>query len=692
MRKHLFALLALLPLFSDLTTYPNDTYVELEWDAISKAPLNMIRRSVKNFPETPQEGDLAYLGNGTAMRGVMADRNLENGVTYYYTLFSLNSEGRVENMDHKSATPLYLGKKNLVFNGDFYRELTGWNSSGVPIKKGPFGNAAHILPNTHISQKLRGLKPKTLYTCSVKFFTERRDSVPTFSVSGTIQQEKQLRSVTSGGTKEYGFGPLVWSEDVTAMTGKWVEKRFVFWTTEQTDVTLTLSLAKEASASGVFFSDVQVIEGLMPYFSPGASKPYLGQNLIVNPGFNGAPPTPWELHRASLHNVKQQVELGAPLRVVVLHPTEKDDAYVKQTLPYTLLGSTRYQMIVWIKTPFGKKATLSLIDGDGELFAQEIEGDGQWHHYVPDFVTPSNGATKPALYFVAKAGEGEAMMQMPVLPATGREFSPKMPEPPKPQLSDASLFLSDMRILDVHGSREGNAHAEEDAIVITAFGNAAPRDKRFTGAILASRGFYGSGKYAASVKFGGVFNANGDLDRQYKERGPEGCIFTFGPFNMRNYAGSDLPQEFDAPSPIRKAKVGIDFSGMVSTWGGQRGGLTGGVELLRKPPGNVDLFDGAWHRVAIEWNSGRDLGKGRREPGVARWYLDGKLWGEWEGANYGFDNVPFVASELHIGAFFPKNNEKLPPWYKAKFYVRDVMIEPSSSTHRDVWMPPITRP
>jgi hypothetical protein len=703
----LFACCWFSSLFCDFETRAFDTYVEMNWTAKQEAPLHMVRKSTTGHPQKTSDGTLVYLGNGTELRNVMADRNLENGTSYFYTVFSLDNEMKITNMAHAEATPTASPLKNFIVNGNFMRNLSGWSGSKVPIKTGPFGKYVDMPANTHLFQKIQGLKPKTLYTCSVKFFTNTNQVTPTFMISGGIQQEEQLRNISPSGVKDYGYGPIGFSYIDSTMIGKWVEKRFVFWTARDTsDITLTLSVAKRALPTSVIYADVQVIEGVMPYYEPQPKPPILGQNMLLNQDFNGSSPTPWILSHATIHNVKNQGPITNPSHLLQLNPSDAVSATAKQTLPYILVNGKEYQTIFLVKVDPEKIAYLYLYNGSQILMAREIVGDGEWHHVSPSFKTPETGIVEPMLLFSAYKQQGDnwhAQLKMPVIPATGKETLPETTPPPKPTYAtDTYSFgtLDGWHVLNQKGSIPSNISLDDSVMKITAYGNTAPEDLQKRGAIVLTDKYYASGKYSAWMKIGKVYTASGAVDQRYKNTGPIGCCFALWPYSYIDYAETALPQAFDEPNPIRNTEIDIEipadlpkgaknysFShGRLNTWGGQRGGDGGNIELHRKMPDGINPMDGAWHKYTIEWNSGTETGGGNRTPGFVKWYLDDKLWGAWEGASYGFDNIPYRCTRFYLGAWFPASWAGDANWYRTEFFVKDVTIEPTSATSRDEWI------
>ena len=230
---------------SRFTARAGDTMVELFWKKGNSSTKGfLIKRSQTSAPQTPNEGEFVYRGNGKKLIGVNADRGLDNGQTYHYSIFARDSEGNFSTPVSLSVQPVQKNpKKNFVKNSDFSNGLTNWSSAQgasyevLPCSLPNFDDCLRITPTPTLSgqvtQTLSGLKAETLYTVSVAVRSSSSSLAPTFSVDGPIQQQQDFFCCPLS----QGFGPKVDSNISEDTAGYWIEKRFVFWTGTTSDPT-----------------------------------------------------------------------------------------------------------------------------------------------------------------------------------------------------------------------------------------------------------------------------------------------------------------------------------------------------------------------------------------------------------------------------------------------------------------------
>ncbi len=277
--------------------FAGDTMIQLRWSPPPERGVVgwMIRRSDKTFPQTPQEGDFVYLGNGIHLLNVNCDRGLKNGYTYFYSIFSVGENHAYSAPVHAQATcQKQKTGFNHIRNGDFNFKLKFWkkNTPGsfkiIPSELFPRQKCLEMRTEggkrVSVSQKsLPTLKPKTLYTCAYAVYAF--GSTAHFSVEGGIQNEQQASDCCP---LQYGFGPIVDQGDAEQEQIFWQERRFVFWTGDLQNptapfkgaVTLTLS-CEPLKGRDTFaqFANIRIVEGVMPMINSALDP----QHPLVSP-------------------------------------------------------------------------------------------------------------------------------------------------------------------------------------------------------------------------------------------------------------------------------------------------------------------------------------------------------------------------------------------------------------------------
>ena len=287
-----------LPPVRSFETIAGDTMIQLRWSAPleKKIVAWMIRRSDKTYPQTPQEGDLVYLGNGIHLLNVKCDRGLKNGQTYFYSIFSVGDSYTYSAPVHAQATcQKQKAAFNHIRNGAFNFKFHSWkkntpgNFETSPLALFPKQHYLEIRgepgKEVSISQKtLPTLKPKTLYTCACAVYAY--GSTAHFSVEGGIQNEQQASDCCP---LKYGFGPIVNKGNAQQDEMFWQERRFVFWTGDlqhptapfRGAVTLTLSCHPlEGKDTFARFANIRIVEGVMPMIDTALDP----QHPLVLPG------------------------------------------------------------------------------------------------------------------------------------------------------------------------------------------------------------------------------------------------------------------------------------------------------------------------------------------------------------------------------------------------------------------------
>ncbi|MCH9630843.1 MAG: hypothetical protein S4CHLAM37_08490 [Chlamydiia bacterium] len=744
---------------SPFVATPFDTYIELSWKEDPNAAYYTVCSSTKNFPTSINDGEKIYVGKGIKLINVQADRNLDNGTTYYYTLFAIDRTGSIVNSFDTSATPTPMQHKNLVENADFSNNLVYWSRSqggNIEVKKAKdpsIGYYVEMSPSSissaFLKQKISGLKPKTLYTVSLETFSNSISTPPTFSISGGIQQEQQLKNLTPPPKTQpvFGFGPLTYSYAELSDLNKWQRKSFVFFTGSNDSkspnrfdgtVTLTLTAPRTQDPNAYSaYAQVQVIEGITPFYYPTPKVPEIGESLVQNPTFKGKPPKDWTLSNTTIIN--ERINPKTTASVLKLNPNETETSDAVQISPFELALNSTYRFNCLVKVDPGKIAYIYLYDKytNNPLFSMPISqhlADGNWHAVSKTFKTPSSLRVLPMLMFSAYKQQGEgwhASFTKPYLPAVGGEALPEAYPIPQMQLGEkiwsfdrGFLDPSEWLILNQKGSYPNNISFttipnNEGKLVkvmkLTGYGSKAETDRQYRGASIMTRDYFASGRYDVFAKIGDVYEEDGSLDPNFKNRGPLGCCFAIWPYSYITYADTHNPRLFDEPNPIRNTEIDIELpgalpkgarnfsfnQGRLNTWGGQRGGDGGNIELHRKVPKNISLLDGKIHQFTIVWHSGTDTEGDERVPGFVKWYVDtgatlneDNLWAEWRGSSYGFDNIPYRCARLYMGCWFPPGSYNTsgtwvpgwagtPSWYSADFYIEKVIYAPLSEKMLD---------
>lgn len=742
-----------------------DTAVELSWNYSNELILfYKIYRSETTYPKSFNDGILIYQGKGNQLKGVEADRNLENGQTYYYTLFPMIDCTQYTSPLYVKISPQKTDHKNFVLNGNFSLNFNNW-------QKSPSGNftiesdinignyvkiQANALNQATLSQKVLNLKPQTLYTCIVHTFTTSSNLAPTFQIDGGIQQEQQLSNIAPiTGEKTYGYGPKIYSYIDPANVNEWIIKSFVFWTGEEDpngpmpfngSVTLTLSSWKTPTESDfVAFSNIEIIEGIIPFYHPLPPLPQQGDNLIESSNFDNL--SAWTLTNAKVISLSND---NTSSSIIELTPSNTETAQATQNINFQLAPNKQYTLTSNIRVDSGKIAYFYIIDTQTQtplltLPIQNSLADGNWHSISQSFTTPSS-FSDVQFVFQAYKQQGDlwhACFSQPDIPATGYEKEkdaltfPSVTLDPVTYTFDSTQFQNNWLILNQKGSvpqnisfvkTENNQGASVDALMLTAYGNQATSSNALKGAVIATKSYQASGRYDIYAKIGPVLNEDGAINSNDKTIGPIGCCLAFWPLHYIDYNQNYDPKYYDEPNPIRNTEIDIEMpstlqknsqtnfsfqNGRLNTWGGQRGGDGGNIELHRQTPNQIIPNDGLFHQYTIVWHSGTDNIDGTRTPGFINWYIDtgenlqeSCLWGSWTGDCYGFDNIPFRAARFYLGCWFPEGSYSPsgqwipgwagnPNWYKTNFYIEKITYSPLSAKdfpslplpNRDRWVP-----
>lgn len=694
-----------------------DQRVELHWSPVQEVAGYTIRRSVSGPPASPYDGDFVYIGSGWQLTGLNSDRGLENGTTYFYSIFPLGNSGLFGPPQTLSATPKKMEEpKNLLLNPNFQNDFTGWKIIQPEGSYDLTGNGLKMVSSatvaSQIEQTVTGLKPKTLYTATMHAFGSNPEMAYTMSIDGDIQQQEQYFCCP----RKKGFGPITYSYIDETLTGYWKLFRFVFWTGEETSPEVTITLlgpkVKEASSSiYVEYSDLALQEGLLPmpdapldpkhpFVKPNKplALPGAGENLIVSH---------WNLVRATDAN-----------GVITLAPSQDFTAEAVQLSPYYLKSGT-HTLTAMAKVEPGKIAYLTLSDAEGDFSKQVKITSNEWTAVSIPF---EGEWIQPLITFSGYKQQGNhwnAQLKEVELKATGYEWIPTANPDPQMQLEpktwDFTLGQFDPDEWMVFGrmnSYPQNLSFVSDGLQFTAYGQKATKNP-LQAAVIATRDYFASGRYDVWLKVGPVYDAKGNV---MPGKRPFGCSFPVWPFGYIYYMDGQ-PQWYDSPSPIRNSEIDIEIpadapaekskcppdirwtNGRLNCYGGQRGGISSNITMHTQMPNDIDIADGAFHKLSIVWDSGSENGGGERTAGSIHWYIDDQLWGSWAGATYGFDNVPYRCCRFYVGGWFPIG-EYGPPgckdtgwagtadWYRAEFTVQKIeytppLVRPS----RDSWEP-----
>lgn len=684
----------------DFVAEPFDQRVELHWSLPEEYVGCTVRRSQTSTPKTVEEGDFVYRGSSWKLTGIDSDRGLQNGVTYFYSLFPIDRQGRYKDPLTTSITPTpKAASPNLLFNPRFQEGLNGWKieepRGSYDLTSGHLRMYAQPSVDSTLSQRITNLKPKTLYTATMHAKSTSDKMAYTLSIDGDIQQKAQ------------GFGPLTYHYIDKRLTGYWKVIRFVFWTDEKANPEVTFSIvgpkvAESSKSIFVEYDNLALQEGLLPMPKAALdpkhplvkplkpiSLPKVGENLIR---------PHWQLSRATEKD-----------GLIILSPGQDFAASATQLSPY-YLRSGKHLLRAYAKVDPNTTALLSIEDGD---YYQSIEVkspdwteiqipiEGEWIHPLITYYVPKR--------------QGFAYIKEMQLDATGEEWYPTKEPYPKMQLEpkvwDFTLqkFNPDeLMVFSGFNSRPENLSFVDEGLRFTAYGQ-----KRLEGAMILTREYFASGRYDIWLKIGPVYDEQGMIMHGQK---PFGCSFPFFTFGYTSYMDGQ-PQWYDSPSPIRNSEIDIEIpadvpedpkrcppaifwtNGRLNAYGGQRGGIHTNISMHEKTPDETDLADGAFHQLTIEWNSGEEKEDGTRKPGWIHWYVDGKLWGKLEGADYGFDNIPYRCCRIFTGAWFPTDGygpsycqdsgwAGTANWYRAEFIVKKIEYTPlKSMPTRDAWFP-----
>ncbi|MGI9454542.1 MAG: carbohydrate binding domain-containing protein, partial [Pirellulales bacterium] len=241
---------------------------------------------------------------------------------------------------------------NFVRNADFsLGDLSGWQSSGpagaATLSEGVLKLAATQEDTVRVEQRITGLRPETRYSFTVK-----------------------LRSL-EGAWASFGVDSgTQYAKTNSAAGDDWQEKRFTFYTADDsTEVRLFLE-SYMGQPGPVFFDDVKIVEGkLTPVPPPDEGwftlpKPRAlvnaGEEMLLNNTFEDGL-TGWVRDHAEIAN-----------NVVTLTPTSDESARLVQDIPFALPPDTTYSLEAVVRGG-GPGATLSVAGRDGLTASLQIE-------------------------------------------------------------------------------------------------------------------------------------------------------------------------------------------------------------------------------------------------------------------------------------------------------------------------------
>ena len=211
---------------------------------------------------------------------------------------------------------------NFVRNADFsIGDLSGWQSSGpagaATLNGGVLKLVATPEDTVRVEQRITGLKPQTRYSFSVRLRSEE-GAWASFGVDSGTQYAKTN----------------------SAAGDAWQEKRFTFYTADDsTEVRLFLE-SYMGQPGPVFFDDVNIVEGkLTPvtppdegWFTLPAPRALVdaGEEMLLNNRFEDGL-TGWVTDHAETTN-----------NLVTLTPTSDESARLVQDIPFALPPDTVY--------------------------------------------------------------------------------------------------------------------------------------------------------------------------------------------------------------------------------------------------------------------------------------------------------------------------------------------------------------
>lgn len=229
-----------------------DQRVELHWSCDTSVGYT-IRRSLHESVRASDEGEFVYTGSGAHMRGLLSDRGLTNGTTYFYSIFSIDKEGNYSSPVTTSATP-QRGEvaKNLVQNGGFVDGIEKWKVKGnYQLVEDRGWSCVRMMSSAQLSQKVGALEPKTLYTATMYAYGSSVKMAPTMRVDGNVQHEVSYSYIDKD------------------LLGYWKEFRFVFWSdeSEHPEVNIKLIAPKvEGDFDKIYvqYTNIGVQKGVQP--------------------------------------------------------------------------------------------------------------------------------------------------------------------------------------------------------------------------------------------------------------------------------------------------------------------------------------------------------------------------------------------------------------------------------------------
>ena len=289
---------------------------------------------------------------------------------------------------------------NFVRNADFsIGELSGWEPSGpagaATLSGGVLKLVATPEDTVRIEQRITGLKPQTRYSFSVRLRSEE-GAWASFGVDSGTQYAKTN----------------------SAAGDAWQEKRFTFYTADDsTEVRLFLE-SYMGQPGPVFFDDVNIVEGkLTPvtppdegWFTLPAPRALVdaGEEMLLNNRFEDGL-TGWVTDHAETTN-----------NLVTLTPTSDESARLVQDIPFALPPDTEYSLEAVVRGG-GPGATLSVAGRDGLTASVQIE-EGASRRVVLPFTTSSGYETVRVMLEQYKASPGILTIESVSLLAQGNEW------------------------------------------------------------------------------------------------------------------------------------------------------------------------------------------------------------------------------------------------------------------------------
>lgn len=335
---------------------------------------------------------------------------------------------------------------------------------------------------------------------------------------------------------------------------------------------------------------------------------------------------------------------------IQLNPSSSIISFAQQISPYFLTpGGTGHTLRCKAKvSESGKVASLTVYTANGSFGSTSLVTSTDWEEITINI--QNSNYLKPIIYVEADNSQGNnwtAHFKEFSINATGNEWL-AIPNPNPPfQLNEKEWTFgtglnSDDWIVstNLNSQAENLSISESGNLKITAYGNQAPANKQKSATLVATREYFPSGRFDFWIKVGPVLDSAGEVVPNVS---PIGAAFACFPFHFNHFVDGE-PHWYDEPSSIRNSEIDWEmpadnppgntdpnppFCPIISwenvrcnSWGGQRGGESGNIEMHNAYPNSINMADGAFHQLTIIWNNGEEKGNSTRNKGYIEWYID----------------------------------------------------------------------